>query len=117
MPWFRYVATNETDLRRSLTKTLMRRLANDLEGFKQVVGRYPTTEEGLVAAMAMRRKEKASQHPVPPELVAELRAAVPMDSWGKPFIYRSHVEKGSYELYSTGGHPESDSDAIVRLDE
>jgi general secretion pathway protein G len=66
-----------------------------LEQFRLDVDRYPTTEEGLAALQQ-----------APPGVTGwlgpYLKKAVPLDPWGRPFVYREPGEHGEIDLYSYG---------------
>lgn len=59
------------------------------------VGRYPTSEQGLVALVAKPSSEPKWSGPY-------LAKQVPLDPWGKPYIYRYPGQHGEYDLYSLG---------------
>jgi general secretion pathway protein G len=67
-----------------------------LDLFRLDVGRYPTTQEGLGALAA------------PPSGIDQWRGpyvkgGVPMDPWGRPYLYRMPGSDGrSYDLVSLG---------------
>ena len=66
-----------------------------LDTFRIDVGRYPTTKEGL---KALREK--------PPEADGwdgpYIQEDIPLDPWGKPYIYRCPGEHDEYDLLSYG---------------
>ncbi len=70
-------------------------LGTALDTLRLDVGRYPTTQEGLES---LRRKPGGLERWDGPYI----RKAVPSDPWGKPYIYRSPGEHGSYDLFSYG---------------
>ena len=60
------------------------------------VGRYPNTNEGLVALVARPGNAEVWNGPY-------LKGAVvPNDPWGHPYVYRSPVERAPYEIVSFG---------------
>lgn len=66
-----------------------------LDQYRLDVGRYPTTEQGL-AALTVRPQEEArwaGQY---------MKKAVPLDPWGRPYVYRSPGTKGDFDLLSLG---------------
>lgn len=63
--------------------------------FRLDVGRYPTTEEGL---KALRERPSGLEKWQGPYLPKE----IPLDPWGKPYIYKSPGENGEYDLISYG---------------
>jgi general secretion pathway protein G len=66
-----------------------------LDAFRLDVGRYPTTEEGL---KALREKPSGVEKWDGPYLPKE----IPLDPWGRPYVYRSPGEHGDYDLISYG---------------
>ena len=70
-------------------------LEKALEQFRLDVNRFPTTEEGLAALQT-----------APPDatgwLGPYLKKAVPLDPWGRPFVYVQPGEHGDMDLYSLG---------------
>jgi general secretion pathway protein G len=80
-------------------------LGTALDTFRLDVGSYPTTQEGLEA---LRRQPSGLSKWDGPYLKKE----VPSDPWGKPYVYKSPGEHGSYDLLSYGadGAPGGESD-------
>lgn len=66
-----------------------------LDQYRLDVGRYPSTEQGLQALVVAPVDETKWAGPY-------LRKGVPLDPWGRPYVYRSPVERGPYELFSAG---------------
>lgn len=66
-----------------------------LDTFRLDVGRYPTTEEGL---KALREKPSGVERWEGPYLPKE----IPLDPWGKPYIYKSPGDHGDYDIISYG---------------
>ncbi len=66
-----------------------------LDAFRLDVGRYPTSEEGL---KALREKPSGADTWQGPYLPKE----IPVDPWGRPYIYRSPGEQNEYEIVSLG---------------
>ena len=66
-----------------------------LDAFRLDTGRYPTTEEGL---KALREKPSGVEKWNGPYLPKE----IPVDPWGKPYIYKSPGEHGEYDLLTYG---------------
>lgn len=66
-----------------------------LDAYRIDVGRYPTTEQGLGALDARPDNETRWAGPY-------LKRAVPVDPWGKPYLYRLPGEKGEVDIYSLG---------------
>jgi general secretion pathway protein G len=80
-------------------------LEKALDQYRLDTNRYPTTEEGLSALVAKPEAEPKWSGPY-------LKKAVPLDPWGKPYVYRSPGEHAEYDLLSYGrdGQPGGDGD-------
>ena|SRR5690348_12226331 len=70
-------------------------LGTALDTFRLDVGRYPTSQEGLAA---LNQKPGAVDRWDGPYLKKD----VPLDPWGKPYIYKSPGDHGPYDLLSYG---------------
>jgi general secretion pathway protein G len=70
-------------------------LEKSLEIFKLDVGRFPNTKEGL-DALAVRPGSLAGWNG------PYLKGGVPMDPWGKPYIFNSPSDKGGIEILTLG---------------
>jgi len=70
-------------------------LAKALDQYRLDTGHYPSTELGLQALMTRPANEPKWNGPY-------LRKAVPMDPWGKPYVYRTPGEKAEFDLVSYG---------------
>jgi general secretion pathway protein G len=70
-------------------------LEKALEQFWLDVDRFPTTEEGLDALQEAPADAPGWGGPY-------LKKTVPLDPWGRPFIYQSPGEHGDIDLYSYG---------------
>jgi general secretion pathway protein G len=66
-----------------------------LDAFRLDVGRYPTTEEGL---KVLREKVSDIEMWKGPYLAKE----IPLDPWGRSYVYKSPGEHGEYDLISYG---------------
>ena len=66
-----------------------------LDMFRLDIGRYPTTEEGL---KALREKPSGVETWRGPYISKE----IPIDPWGKPYVYKCPGEHGDYDLISYG---------------
>ena len=66
-----------------------------LEQYRLDVGRFPNTEQGLVALFAKPNNETRWQGPY-------LKKAPPNDPWGAPYLYKAPGEHGEYDLQSLG---------------
>jgi len=67
-----------------------------LDLFHLEVGRYPTTEEGLVALAARPAGINNWHGPY------VKKKDIPTDPWGNNYAYRSPGENSDYDLYSLG---------------
>jgi general secretion pathway protein G len=82
----------------------MENLRNALDMFQLDVGRYPTTEEGLEA---LRSRPNSAPRWAGPYL----RDEIPIDPWGRAYVYRSPGEGGgNYDLGSYGADGRSGGD-------
>ena len=71
-----------------------------LDGYRLDNGSYPTTDQGLAAL-----RERPTRSPVPSNWRGPyLRKAVPLDPWGRPYLYRAPGERnpGAFDLESLG---------------
>ena len=66
-----------------------------LDQYRLDTGRYPTTELGLNALVQRPQDEPKWNGPY-------LKKAVPLDPWGKPYLYRAPGEKGDFDIVSLG---------------
>jgi general secretion pathway protein G len=81
-------------------------LGKSLDQYRVAVGRYPTTEQGLEALNTRPGDETKWQGPY-------MAKGIPLDPWGKPYIYRSPgTTSDDFELLSYGkdGQPGGDGD-------
>jgi general secretion pathway protein G len=90
----------------ALAKAQIESFNRALASYRLDVGSFPTTEEGLNALMAKPANAGKWSGPY-------LTKAVPMDPWGKPYIYRAPGAKADYDLLSYGkdGQPGGSGDA------
>ena len=82
-------------------------LEKALDQYRLDTGRYPTAEMGLKALVDKPANEPKWAGPY-------LRKAVPLDPWGKPYVYRIPGEKGGeFDLVSYGrdGQPGGSDEA------
>ena len=70
-------------------------LEKALDQYRLDTGRYPNTEQGLKALIERPASEAKWAGPY-------LRKDVPLDPWGKPYVYKIPGEKSEYELLSYG---------------
>ena len=66
-----------------------------LDQYRLDTRRYPSSELGLAALIERPTNEPQWNGPY-------LRKAVPLDPWGRPYIYRTPGSKGDYDLVSYG---------------
>jgi len=66
-----------------------------LDEFRLDMGRYPTTEEGLAVLMTQPSNEPSWGGPY-------LKKGVPMDPWGRPYVYQQPGTHGDFDLLSYG---------------
>ena len=76
-------------------KADVEQLESVLDMFRLDMGRYPTTEEGL---LALHQKPQAAANWDGPYLKKE----VPPDPWGNFYVYRCPGQHGDYDLMSLG---------------
>jgi general secretion pathway protein G len=70
-------------------------LEKALDQYRLDTGRYPTTELGLDALVQRPPNEPKWNGPY-------LKKTVPLDPWGKPYVYRSPGEHSDVDLISYG---------------
>jgi len=70
-------------------------LEKALDQYRLDTGTYPTNELGLNALVQRPPNEAKWNGPY-------LRKGVPLDPWGKPYLYKMPGEKGDYDLISYG---------------
>ena len=80
--------------RQKAAKIQVEMFGTALDSFRLSVGRYPTTSEGL---QALRVNPSLDNWDGP-----YLRKEVPMDPWGRPYIYNCPGQHGDYDLMSYG---------------
>ena len=76
-------------------KAQIESLGTALDTFRLDVGRYPTTQEGL---QALNQKPLGVDRWDGPYLKKD----VPLDPWGKPYVYKSPGDHGPYDIISYG---------------
>lgn len=76
-----------------------------LDTYRLDTGHYPTTEQGLSALVTKPADEGKWQGPY-------LQKDVPLDPWGKAYIYRSPGQTAEFDLLSNGkdGQPGGEGD-------
>lgn len=89
-----------SDARTTSAETQVALFGTALDNYRLDNGAYPTTEQGLAAL-----RDKPTRAPIPTNWRGPyLRKDVPLDPWGKPYIYRSPGERNvsGYDLLSLG---------------
>lgn len=66
-----------------------------LDTYRLDTGHYPTTEQGLNALMVQPANETKWGGPY-------LKKNIPLDPWGKPYVYKQPGEHGDYDIFSYG---------------
>ncbi|MBZ4212092.1 MAG: type II secretion system major pseudopilin GspG [Rhodoferax sp.] len=70
-------------------------LEKALDQYRLDTGHYPTQEQGLVAVIKKPANEPRWEGPY-------LKKELPMDPWGRPFVYKIPGERGDFDLASLG---------------
>lgn len=84
----------------SAAEAQVRQLVQGVETHNLVIGRYPTTEEGLEALLnPPADPREAARFPEGGFLT---QAALPLDPWGNPYQYMIPGENGRYDIWSWG---------------
>jgi general secretion pathway protein G len=79
----------------SIARAQLDGLVKALDQYRLDIGHYPSTESGLEALITRPADQPKWNGPY-------LRKAVPLDPWGKPYVYRVPGEKGDFDLISYG---------------
>src|SRR6476646_4176407 len=80
----------------NVAKAQIDALEKALDQYRLDTGHYPTTELGLVSLVQKPQNEPKWAGPY-------LRKEVPLDPWGKPYVYKMPGEKGAdFDLLSYG---------------
>ena len=86
------------EAKRTATVVQIRALEQALDLYKLDNGFYPTTEQGLEALVS-----KPSGMPEPMNYRRDgYMKKVPVDPWGRPYVYRSPGEHGETDILSFG---------------
>jgi general secretion pathway protein G len=90
----------------NVAKAQIDALEKALDQYRLDTGRYPNTELGLKALLERPANEPKWNGPY-------LRKSVPLDPWGKPYVYKMPGEKGEFDLLSYGkdGQPGGTAEA------
>jgi general secretion pathway protein G len=79
----------------NVAKAQLDALEKALDQYRLDTGRYPDNELGLNALVQKPTNEPKWAGPY-------LRKGVPLDPWGKPYLYKIPGEKGEFDLLSYG---------------
>ena len=82
--------------RSQTAKVQVEALASALELYRLDVGRVPTSEEGLKALVERPGTATVWRGPY------LKKSGVPLDPWGRPYIYRAPGEHGDFDIVSLG---------------
>lgn len=85
--------------KQAAAKAQIELLGQALDQYRLDVGKYPTTEQGLNALITNPGVDKWDG--------PYLKKALPLDPWGKPYVYQQPGSHGEYNLLSYGrdGNP------------
>jgi general secretion pathway protein G len=99
------------EARISAAQSQIQAFGTGLNMFEQHVGRFPTTEEGLLSLLAAPAGLPDPAKWKGPYLTAK---ALPMDPWGKEYVYLYDAATKDYELLSGGsdGAPGTEDDVL-----
>lgn len=75
-------------------------LGKALDQYRLDTGHYPTTEQNLAALFTRPANEPKWGGPY-------LKKAVPLDPWGRAYVYKQPGNHGEYDLFSYGKDGES----------
>lgn len=76
-------------------KAQIEMIGTALDSYRLDTGRYPSTEQGLVALVEQPEGEESWDGPY-------LKKSVPQDPWGHEYIYKQPGDHGEYDLSSLG---------------
>ena len=90
----------------AVAKAQIDALEKALDQYRLDTGHYPPSELGLKALVDRPASEPKWAGPY-------LRKSVPLDPWGKPYVYKTPGEKGDFDLVSYGkdGQPGGSGEA------
>ena len=88
---FAQIGKSETKVARAQIDALQKAL----DQYRIDTGRYPVTAQGLAGLVQRPADEPRWSGPY-------LAKAVPMDPWGRPYLYTSPGQHGEYDLQSLG---------------
>lgn len=89
-----------------MTQAQITALDKALQQYRLDTGHYPTTEQGLEALMTKPADEARWDGPY-------MQKNVPLDSWRRPYVFKSPGDHGDYDLMSLGkdGQPGGSGEA------
>ena len=79
----------------NVAKAQLDALEKALDQYRLDTGRYPSADLGLKALLERPANEPKWNGPY-------LRKGIPLDPWGKPYLYRIPGEKSDFDLLSYG---------------
>lgn len=96
----------------SVAKAQVDAFARAVNTYRLDVGNFPSTDEGLAVLTARPAGSPKWSGPY-------LERAVPVDPWGRPYIYRGSSAAGDFEIQSMGkdgrpGGSGDDADIVYR---
>lgn len=94
----KYIGSSKTEVAR----TQLNDLSAGLDLFKLDVGRYPNSEEGLLALIENKSNIAGWNGPY------LRKKRVPLDPWNKDYIYQFPGVENDYELYTLGADGKKD---------
>jgi general secretion pathway protein G len=98
------VGRNVDKARQVAAKSQISEYESALDQFKLDVGRYPSNEEGL---QALRTRPANTANWDGPYLKKDL----PVDPWGRPYVYRYPGTHGDFDVLSFGADGQEGGDA------
>ena len=78
-----------------VAKAQMDSLEKALDQYRLDTGHYPNQEQGMAALIKKPANEPRWDGPY-------LKKDLPLDPWGRPYVYKMPGEKGDYDLVSLG---------------
>lgn len=80
----------------TVAKAQIEAFEKSLDTYRLDVGRYPSAEEGLNALLTAPASAGAKWNG------PYLKKGIPLDPWGRAYLYRAPGTKGEYEIVSLG---------------
>ena len=90
----------------TITMDMIKGYRRDHKVYKEIVGRYPTNEEGLMALIKKYQEVNSPKWRLP----YFRRKNTPIDKWGNQFIYQYNKNDKVPKIYSLGSDGISSSD-------